>query len=162
MENFSKINHPKSGVSLIEVIISLLICSILFAVFSSHYPQIQRMTRQLIGQAAFEEKYLIFLIKFEEQFQQAEIVSEDQGKIKLNIDYNEDGTHDQSNERITYNWSSTKQRIEQSTGNGAPNGILDGISSFSWTRQDSPLCYQFIIQSIYHNYPQKVKFCREL
>ncbi|PCI24679.1 MAG: hypothetical protein COB67_11410 [SAR324 cluster bacterium] len=154
------------GLSLLELLITTLICSILMGIFSTQYPALQRMSYRFLEQSNFEEKYLIFLIKLEEQFQMTELNNAQDlallQQMTFRIDYAWDGQYTQASDRIAYQWNAQQQRIEQRKGNGAFNGIIGGIRSFSWTPASAtPFCYRLDLKSLYSERLRSNLFCRQ-
>ncbi len=154
------------GFSLIEILVTILIGGILFGVLSTSFPSLNRTANTFLEQTVFQEQYLIFLLKFEEEFQQAENVSQsdldNMDQLIFNQDLNLDGDYLDSGERISYRWNSSEERIDRKSGNGNFQAFLDGITDFSWSRiGDDPFCYQQKIKDIFNVKEKVIVFCRK-
>ena len=156
---------PGAGITLLELLVTAVICSIFIGLFSTQYPVLQRTSYRFLEQSNFEEQYLIFMVKLEENYQM-NALTEAQDLILLEqmtfkIDHDWDGDYDQVGDRLAYRWNPQEQRLEQRKGNGAFNGILNGVASFSWAAtSSSPLCYRIDLKSIYNSRLRSSVLCR--
>lgn len=153
------------GFSLIEILVALLINSILIGLFLTNYPSLKSMTDRFLERTVFEEKYLIFLIKLQDHYQQSELISSTDVKnidqMEFKIDRNLDGDYNDSAERISYNWNPIKLQVEQARGADTPKAILEGVNRFSWERiSDVPFCYRIELTTLYRKLTRKMTFCR--
>ncbi|MCP4297666.1 MAG: prepilin-type N-terminal cleavage/methylation domain-containing protein [Proteobacteria bacterium] len=168
MENFStQYRRGQGGLSLIEVLITLVITSIVLAALSIGFPSMKAITLKMIEKSDYDEQFLIFLIKLEENFQLAEIENMNSGtyldEMSFKIDHNRDGSYEQSSDRIAYRWNGSKKRVEMKRGNSYYNSILEGVTQFSWLRKGNfPLCYQMSVENLFSKTPRTVRFCKHL
>ena len=139
---------------------------ILIGVFSTSFPSLNRTANTFLEQTVFQEQYLIFLLKFEEDYQQADMFSpsdlENLEYLIFNQDLNLDGDYLDSGERISYRWNSGEKRIDRKSGDGGFQAFLDGITNFSWTQIGAdPVCYQQKIKDVFGVKEKVISFCRK-
>ncbi len=162
--NFSK--KSLKGFSLIEILVTILISSLLIGIFSASFPSLKRTANTFLEQTIFQEQYLVFLLKFEEEYQKAEICSQsDLDNLDLLVfqqDLNLDGDYSDSGERISYRWNSSEKRIDRKSGNGSFQALLDGVSNFSWNRiGGDPICHHQKITAVFNAKEKVILFCRK-
>lgn len=167
--NGGSINRKRNegGFSLIEVMVTLLICSILLAIVSQNFSGIQRSVRNFTHLANYREQYIVFLLKFEEDFYRSELLGQSNissfEQLQFAFDLNEDGDWSDSGERIAYRWNLKEQRIDRKSGDGYFQALLDGVSGFSWERTGtSPLCFKMTVQNSYSQTDSKTFYCRTI
>jgi prepilin-type N-terminal cleavage/methylation domain-containing protein len=153
------------GFSLIEVMISILIVGILAGIAGSNFGNIRRTINGFIESTAFREQMLIFLLKLDEEYQQAEITNpsgiELLDQLTFAFDYNFDGDTADSGEMIRYRWNSDKSRIERKSGKGSYQSLLEGVTNFTWRRRGTdPPCHQMRLQTVYNPIENTIEFCR--
>jgi prepilin-type N-terminal cleavage/methylation domain-containing protein len=153
------------GFSLIEVMIAIAIVGLVMGLVGTNFAGLQRIATRYNEQVVFNEQYLIFLLKFEEDYQQAEIKTNiDIGlldDLTFQIDYNQDGNFDDPGERIAYRWNSSNKRIDRKSGNGSFQAFLDGIARFDWNRTSlSPICYRLKVVSTFNDAEKSIDYCR--
>ncbi len=158
--------HRQTGFSLIEILVAIIISSILIGIIGSNFPSLRRIANTFLEQTLFEEQYLIFLLKLEDEYQQAEILDEsDQDyldQLVFRQDNNLDGDYLDSGELISYRWNKAKQRIDRKSGKAYFQALLDGISYFSWNRTSSnPNCHQLKIKDVFHDKEKMIDFCKQ-
>lgn len=147
---------------MIEVLVTLVVTSIVIGIISSSFPGLNRLADTFLRMTVFEEQNMIFLLKFEEEFQLAEIREEsDIDQMIFHQDANLDGDFEDSGERIAYRWNSKKYRMDRKSGNGNFQALVDGVAYFDWSRiSDDPLCYRMQWQSTFSEIRQTTSFCR--
>ena len=154
-----------SGFSLVEVLVSMVIVCLFLGIVSSTVPGFHRVIGHYLDQSMMEEEYLVFLLVFERDYNQAEVIT----RASLNAldalifqhDSNDDGDYLDSGESVQYRWNAAKGRIDRKSGKGYYQAFLDGIISFSWERiENTPICHQLMVTSIFSNHQKTMKFCR--
>ncbi len=165
MENFHKDSIAKKGISLVEVMVTIVVCSIFVGIISSNYSGLKKISNRFLAQTIFEEQYLIFLLKFEEDYQQAELVTQTDidnlDNLIFNQDLNMDGDLHDSAEQIAYRWNKKESRIDHKSGNAYFQSFLDGITGFTWIRTGSPpICHDLKIKTVFSSREREVRFCR--
>ncbi|MBT4090641.1 MAG: prepilin-type N-terminal cleavage/methylation domain-containing protein [Deltaproteobacteria bacterium] len=163
----STAKHLKTrGFSLVEILVTIVIGAVLMGIVSTSFPLLKRAADKFLNQAVFQEQYLIFLLKLEDEYHQAAIYSPDNAaqidQLIFEQDGNLDGDLSDSGERITYRWNSKKQRIDRKSGNGNFQALLEGVIDFSWeTISQSPVCHQLKVQDIFSTKPRTVVYCMD-
>ncbi len=155
----------RKGFSLIEVMISIFILGLAGGIISSNFGSIKRSMTGFIDSAAFREQMMIFLLKLDEDYQQAEVTNESEDglldQLLFRVDLNLDGDYDDSGESIQYRWNQTKSRIERKSGKGAFQALIEGIDRFSWKREDSdPPCHRLLLRTVFSGAEKEILFCR--
>jgi prepilin-type N-terminal cleavage/methylation domain-containing protein len=161
---FSTKHNKSRGVSLVEVMVTIVIGAILMGVVSNSFPQLKRAADRFLNQALFEEQYLIFLLRFEDEYQQAASYDpeavEQIGQMMFKQDENLDGDLNDSGERIGYRWNEKEQRIDRKSGSGNYQALLDGVTGFSWTQiKDTPVCHELQLQTAFTNQTRRARYC---
>lgn len=156
--------HKTSGFSLAEIMVTVVISAVLMGIVSTNFPMLKRAADKFLNQTVFEEQYLIFLLKFEDEYHQASIYDpEGAARIDQLIfeqDENLDGDLNDSGERIRYRWNKKEQRIDRKSGDGYYQALLEGITAFSWKRiGQSPVCHQLEVRIIFSTEPKKIVYC---
>lgn len=146
---------------------TIVIGAVLMGVVSTNFPQLKRAADTFLGQAFFEEQYLIFLLKFEDEYHQAITYEPDGveriGKLVFEYDENMDGDLNDSGEKIAYRWNSKKQRIDRKSGKGYFQALLEGVTAFSWKQVGvTPVCHELQVQSIFSTKFRKTLYCLDL
>lgn len=163
----SFIKIPESrGFSLTEVMVTLVIAAILLGIVSASFPQLKRVSDRFLNQAFFEEQYLIFLLRFEDEYRQAASMNPDAaaeiGQLTFELDENMDGDLEDAGERIAYRWNKKKQRIDRKSGSGYFQALLEGVTAFSWREvSPNPVCHEMAIQSGFSVRPRVVRYCMD-
>jgi len=147
-----------------EVLITITIGGILIGVISFQLPSLKRLSDRFLAVSMFEEPYLIFLLRFEEEFRQAEKVEtadlSNLAEMIFKKDLNLDGDYLDSGEQIAYRWNVPKLRMDRKSGKGYFQAILDGVTYFQWIKvRDVPLCYRMELENIYSKNRKQVDFC---
>ena len=153
------------GFSILELMITLIITSIVVGLLSTNISGIKKLASAFNEQAIFREQYLIFLLKFEEDYQLAEIQKDmsrsDLDELAFMFDLNKDEDYEDPGERVSYKWNEAKNRVDRKSGNGSYQAFLDGIESFSWKRISiMPVCHQMTIISVFNESGYGIDFCR--
>ncbi len=153
------------GFSLIELMVTLVICSLTIGFISLNFNNLNRLVTRFTESVIFKEQYLIFLLQFEDDYQQAEILTEadpdGMDNMEFRIDHNNDGDYDDSSERIAYRWDSSNNRIDKKSGKGSFQALLEGVSDFNWTKTGShPLCHQLDITDGFSGVKKTTHYCR--
>jgi prepilin-type N-terminal cleavage/methylation domain-containing protein len=156
----------ESGFSLAEIMVTIVIAAVLMGIVSTNFPVLKRAANQFLNQAIYQEQYLIFLLKLEDEYQQATLYSPENGtqigQLIFTQDENLDGDFEDSGERIVYRWNKKKQRIDRKSGNGNYQALLEGVTGFSWEEiSQSPTCHQLGVQDVFSVEPRKVVFCMD-
>lgn len=164
MEHLSKKRVNKPAFSLMEVLVTITISSLLIGIISIQLPAMKRLSDQFLSVSMFEEPYLIFLLRFEQEFRQAEKIYPSDlthlATMTFRKDLNLDGDYLDSGEKIAYRWNEQKQRIDRKSGKGYYQAILDGVTYFQWTKiHEAPICYQMELESVYSTIRKQVNFC---
>ncbi|NQU62710.1 MAG: hypothetical protein HQ517_00275 [SAR324 cluster bacterium] len=146
--------------------VTIVIGATLMGIVSTNFPQLKRVADKFLNQTVFEEQYLIFLLKFEDEYHQASIYDPGgKGRIdqlSFEQDENLDGDLNDSGERIKYRWNKKKQRIDRKSGNGYYQALLEGVTAFSWQQiNQSPTCHSLETQSVFSTNPRRVVYCMD-
>lgn len=155
------------GFSLLEVMVTVVIVGLVIGLVGANFTGLRRITTRYNENVAFGEQYLIFLLKFEEDFYQAEIMAnQDLGmldNLMFQSDTNQDGDFDDPGERISYRWNSKEKRIDRKSGEGSFQAFLDGVNRFNWDRiSTSPVCYHMELVGIFNDRAKAIDYCRPL
>jgi prepilin-type N-terminal cleavage/methylation domain-containing protein len=155
-----------SGFSLAEIMVTIVIAAVLMGIVSTNFPVLKRAANKFLNQVVYQEQYLIFLLKLEDEYQQSALYEPDDttqiGKMTFVQDENLDGDFEDSGERIVYRWNKKKQRIDRKSGNGYYQALLEGVTGFSWEEiSQSPTCHQLGVQDVFSVEPRKVVFCMD-
>jgi prepilin-type N-terminal cleavage/methylation domain-containing protein len=157
--------HPKPGLSLIEVLVTIAIGAIVIGVVSSSFPGLNRLAGRFLSQTTFEAEYLIFLLKLEDEYRQATLQTEgdrqqlDQMVFRRNL--NPTQSEGESGDRIAYRWNVKERRIDRKSGDGYFQALLDGVSAFTWRRTTTnPLCHRLEVRDVFTPPARAVLFCR--
>jgi len=158
--------NESRGFSIIEVMVTIFIGAILTGIVSSNLPQLKRVADRFLDQAFFEEQYLIFLLKLEDEYHQAAVYGPGEiGKIDqllLEQDQNLDGDLNDSGEKIAYRWNDSEKRIDRKSGSGYFQSMLEGVTGFSWSRvRENPVCHELLIQNAFSQTQRKTRYCLE-
>lgn len=153
------------GFSILELMITLVIASVVIGLISTNISGLQKLASAFNEQAIFREQYLIFLLKFEEDYQSAEIHkgvnTSDPDELLFLLDLNEDNDFGDPGEKVSYRWNESKNRIDRKSGNGTYQAFLDGTDSFSWTPiSTKPNCHLMKISSVFSESGYEINFCR--
>jgi len=163
---FSTRHNKPRGVSLVEVMVTIVIGAVLMGVVSNSFPQLKRAADRFLNQALFEEQYLIFLLRFEDEYQQAAAYDpeavEQIGQLMFRQDENLDGDLNDSGEQIGYRWNEKEKRIDRKSGSGNFQALLDGVIGFSWEEiSQSPTCHQLGVQDVFSEKPRTIVYCMD-
>lgn len=155
-----------NGFSILELMITLLVTAVVVGLLSSNISGLKKLASLFNEQALFREQYLIFLLKFEEDYQSAEthegVSTSNLDDLSFMFDLNRDEDFDDPGEKVSYRWNESRNRIDRKSGSGSYQAFLDGINSFSWKPSSgTPVCHQMIIKSIYNDSGYKIDFCRK-
>ena len=155
----------KQGYSLIELMVTLVISSVLLAVVSQNFNGLNRVVQRFIENTVYREQYLIFLLKFEEDYHQSDYFVKDDllkfDQLEFTFDLNGDGDRLDSGEKVAYRWNEDKNRIDRKSGNGSYQAFLDGVIAFTWTRTSTvPICYRMTTNSAFSQMISELNFCR--
>ena len=150
-----------------ELMITLIITGLVIGLISTNINGLRKLASVFNEQAIFREQYLIFLLKFEEDYQTAEILNglntTNLDDLAFSFDLNRDEDFDDPGEKVSYMWNESRNRIDRKSGNGSYQAFLDGINSFSWTRISAiPVCHRMQITSVFNESGYETKFCRAL
>lgn len=153
------------GFSLFELMVTMIVMGIAIGMISSHYSELKKLADRFTHQVAFQQQYYIFLLKFEEDFWQCDLMTpedvENLEQLQFSIDHNSDGDYADSGEKIAYRWHQAKQRIDRKSGNGYYQAFLEGIEELSWQkRSDNPICYRLSITDRFASLEKQIDFCR--
>ncbi len=145
--------------------VTLVICSILMAVVSQNFAGLNRVVQRFIEGTTFREQYLIFLLKFEEDYHRSDYFAEEDllnfDQLEFTYDTNGDGDRLDSGEKIAYRWNEQKNRIDRKSGNGSYQAFLDNVTAFTWNRTSLlPLCYQMNSSNAFSEVNKELVFCR--
>ena len=156
----------QTGYSLIELMVTLVICSILMAILSQNFGGLQRGVQRFIENTTYREQYLIFLLKFEEDYHRSDAFNDGDfssfDQLGFTFDLNGDGDHLDSGENVAYRWNEKKKRIDRKSGKGSYQAFLDGVESLIWTRTSNfPLCYRLTISSVFSQTASVLDLCRD-
>ena len=134
----TKNKSARKGLSLIEVLVTLIISSLLIGIISVNFPMLKRASDRFIQQTLFLKQYYIFLMILEEDYQQAELEDLDDlallDNMEFLVDVNLDGDYADSSENIAYRWNKQKRRIDRKSGKAKFQSLLEGIHNFNWER----------------------------
>lgn len=158
----NKVPKQQPGISLIELMITLVISSILIGMMATQGPSIAKTGMRLIGNSRFNESYYLFLIRLEKNFQEAESTSNFPAMLFMK-DSNLDGDYADSAEKIQFRWNESKKRIELKSGSGYFQSLLEGVVSLKWEKTASPNpenCFQLSLKSYYDTRERLQLFCR--
>lgn len=163
---FSRKNRKSRGFSLTEVMVTIVIGAILMGIVSTNFPQMKRVADKFLGQVFFEEQYLIFLLKMEDEYHQANSYDPENvgqiGNLVFQQDDNLDGDLNDPGERIVYRWNPKKQRIDRKSGSGYYQALLEGVTAFSWKDTGSdPPCHELQLQTTFSTKPRKILYCMD-
>ena len=155
----------KSGFSLVEILVTLVIASSIIGIMATGIPNFRRTLKKYLDQSLLEEEYLIFLVVFERDYSQAEVTNttalENLDDMVFRIDYNSDGDYLDSGERIQYRWNKKKKRIDRKSGKGYFQSFLEGIQNFTWQKvKKAPVCHRMTLQTIFSDNRKSLTFCR--
>ncbi len=155
----------RDGFSVVELMITIVITGIVVGLVSSNLTGLQKIATRFNEQAAFREQYLIFLLKFEEDYQQAEIKSNMEvaslDDLLFQTDLNLDGDNFDAGEKIAYRWNKKYKRIDRKSGNGSFQAFVESVDQFNWQRiSNQPICHQLILSSVFTKAEYKVDHCR--
>ena len=156
----------ESGFSLAEIMVTIVITAVLMGVVSTNFPVLKRAANKFLNQAVYQEQYLIFLLKLEDEYQQAALYGPDNvaqiGQLTFTQDENLDGDLEDSGERISYRWNKKKQRIDRKSGNGNYQALLEGVTAFSWEEiSQSPICHKLGVQDVFSTEPKTTVYCMD-
>lgn len=145
--------------------VTVLICSIVFAVVSQNFSGINRVLKQFLDRTVFKEQIYVFLSKFDEEYHQAEAFDADGltrlESMRFEMDLNGDGDRDDSGETIQYRWNPQKRRIDRKSGNGSFQSMVEGVASFTWlSDSDREGCHQMALKGVFRSENQVFLFCR--
>jgi prepilin-type N-terminal cleavage/methylation domain-containing protein len=154
------------GFSLAEIMVTIVIGAVLMGIVSTNFPILKRAANKFLNQAVYQEQYLIFLLKLEDEYQQAALYSPENvaqiGQLLFTQDENLDGDLNDSGERIAYRWNKKKQRLDRKSGNGNYQALLEGVTAFSWEEiSQSPTCHQLQVQDVFSEKPRTVVYCMD-
>ncbi len=152
------------GFSLAEIMVTIVIAAVLMGVVSTNFPVLKRAANKFLNQAVYQEQYLIFLLKLEDEYQQSVLYNPDNvaqiSQLIFMQDENLDGDLEDSGERIAYRWNIKKQRIDRKSGNGNYQALLEGVTAFSWQEiSQSPTCHQLGVQDVFSTEPRTTVYC---
>jgi len=155
----------KNGFSLIELMVTLVICCLTIGFISLNFNNLNRLVTCFTEYVIFKEQYLIFLLQFEDDYQQADLLTEtdldSMDNMEFRDDRNNDGDYDDSSERIAYRWDSPNNKIDRKSGEGSFQALLDGVSGLKWTQTSSnPLCHQLKLSNIFSEENRIICYCR--
>lgn len=150
---------------MIEVLVTIVISSILLGIISSNFPALKRTANRFLQQSIFEQQYLIFLLRLEDEYRQVEITNESDfsfiNQFSFRSDLNLDGDYLDSGERISYRWNESLQRIDRKSGKGYFQAHLDGVTYLAWTKSSTnPLCHKLEISNIFSTQKRSIIYCR--
>lgn len=145
--------------------VTLVICSVLLMVVSQNFTRINRVIQSFINHTTYRDQYLIFLLKFEEDYHRTDYFSEEDllkfDQLKFSFDLNLDGDQLDSGENIEYRWNAEENRIDRKSGKGSFQAYLENVSSFGWSRISRiPLCYRMTTKSHFSHLLSESLFCR--
>ncbi|MFH2130105.1 MAG: prepilin-type N-terminal cleavage/methylation domain-containing protein [bacterium] len=158
--------REKRGFSLVEMLVTILVGAVLMGIVSTNVPRLKKMADKFLNQALYEEQYLVFLLKLEDEYQQSAISNPESveriGQLIFEQDENLDGDLNDSGERIAYRWNEKEQRIDRKSGSGNYQALLEGITAFSWAQTgDAPVCHQLEIRNVFSPKPRTVVYCMD-
>lgn len=153
------------GFSILELMITLIITGVVIGLISTNINSLRKLAWAFNEQAIFREQYLIFLLKFEEDYQTAEVKNglntTNLDDLIFSFDLNGDEDFEDPGERVSYRWNKSRSRIDRKSGNGSYQAFLDGIDSLSWNRISIvPVCHRMKVNSMFNESGYEIKFCR--
>lgn len=153
------------GFSLVEILTTLAIVCGFIGIVSAAIPGFRKTLGKYLDQSMTEEAYLIFLVVFERDYNQAEVptaqMRENLDDMLFRIDFNSDGDFLDPGERIQYRWNRKKNRIDRKSGKGSFQAFFGGVRSFSWQRAEkAPNCHRMTLKTLFSDNLKSLQFCR--
>ena len=155
----------QKGLSLVEVLVTLVISSLLIGIISANFPMLKKAGDRFAQQTLFVKQYYIFLLILEEDYRATELAgTSDLTKLdNLNflVDANLDGDYLDSGENIAYRWNKKTRRIDRKSGKANFQSLLEGIDNFNWRRTSArPVCHSLSLSDTYSKRFKRTQFCR--
>lgn len=162
---YSKVSKLQVGLSLMELMVTLVIVSIVVGLISQNFANLSRVTNRFVESVVLKEQLTIFLLQFENDYHQSELDSSSDATnlddLKFSFDLNRDGDYNDSGERIQYRWNASKKRIDRKSGNGNFQSLLEGITAFSWEKAEfNNYCHLMTIENPFRKTKDRISYCR--